>query len=181
MIYINENRLRIDAIKKFIDTYERYQSSHDDDLRNEISQKTPAISSYVREVGVATIVNDPTVGQYDLFENISESHLARPHKIISRLYSTLGAYEHRQSTLKRKLINPLYWIGEFIRIPFHILRHAGFDTSKIEFSFFGKTYKIISAFVLFVVAILQILSLLGIDTAILHKNNALNTQQHQTK
>ena len=166
MIHLNENSLRIDAIKKYIDIYEKYQDTHDINLKNEISRRSPSISSYVRDANIATVVNDPTVGLYDIFENITESHLARPHKIISRLYSALGAYEHRQVILKRKLINPLYWIGEFIRIPFHIMHHAGFDTSKIEFSWVGKIYKIVAAFILFIAAILQILDLIGINTAI---------------
>jgi len=165
MIYINKNNLRINAIKEFIDTYDKYQSSNDDqNLRNVISRRTPEIASYVRDIGVGTVVNDLQVGRYDLFENISQSHLSSPDKITDRLYSALGAYEYRQKTFKRKLINPLYWVGEFIRLPFHILRYAGFNASKIELSWFGRIYKLIATFVIFLAAVLQILNMLGINT-----------------
>ena len=55
-----------------------------------------------------------------------------------------------------RLLNPLFWIGEIIRIPFYILKFAGFDSVKIELSLFGKIYKGIVGLVAFIVGLIKI-------------------------
>ena len=79
---------------------------------------------------------------------------------IDYLEQVIAHYQHHQNEFKRKRLNPIYWIGEFIRIPFHIISLAGFDINKIEFSMFGKVWKLIIYSIFFLAALATILGTL---------------------
>ena len=54
MIHLNENSLRIEALKEFIALYEAYRESKDSDLKNKISTQAHTIL-YLKEFSVSLI------------------------------------------------------------------------------------------------------------------------------
>jgi hypothetical protein len=85
-----------------------------------------------------------------------------PIAVIDILENTIGYYKYHQNEYKRKRFNPIYWIGEIIRLPFSLFSFAGFDINKIEFSIFGKLWKLIMPIAIFLAALIQILKFCNI-------------------
>ena len=181
MIHFNENKLRITFLKEFISLFKQYQETGDDDLRNKISSKLGTLSLYTIEAGIPTYTNHPIRGHVDIYANIFATDLVSPQKVIDRIYGAIGNYElsHREWT--RDIINPFYWLGQFVRLPFQIMAFAGFDPSKIEASWFGKSFKAFLSFVIFTAALLQIFNLLGFDTTFFQGSDDKNKQYSQSK
>ncbi|MDH4157496.1 MAG: hypothetical protein OEW00_09515, partial [candidate division Zixibacteria bacterium] len=69
--------------------------------------------------------------------------------IVDALNRTEGECETAVKQQFRRLINPFYWLLELLsfvlRIPFLIVSSTGFDVSKIEDQFFGKSLKLVLA------------------------------------
>lgn len=68
-------------------------------------------------------------------------------KVFDCTDAAIGAYERECQKLLRKSFNPFYWLGMLIvwvlRLPFKLFAAAGFDTTSVEASFFGKTLKLV--------------------------------------
>lgn len=66
--------------------------------------------------------------------------------IVDDLNRTIGAAEERVSVEFRRLINPLYWLKEglklVLRIPFMLIEATGFNVAKIEDHLWGRLFKV---------------------------------------
>ena len=152
-----------DAVVNFRDRYREYielkrldrrspqQDKRMQDLRSEINRAVPIVTSYIQDVGEPTTVYyapSPAVGgfagQVDLLANIFIPSLpGLAQTIFDMLDRGIGRYDFFIENRWKKWLNPFHWVGEIIRVPFHVLRFAGFDASKIELSIFGKVYKVV--------------------------------------
>lgn len=78
---------------------------------------------------------------------LADKYNVHPQRIVNYLESVIGAYEAALPNLRRKLYNPFYWLGLFvrsvIRIPFAFLDGLGLDVQPVEVSRVGKLIKIV--------------------------------------
>ena len=158
---------------------QKYRNSSEDDQKisalREILNTTSGEAEYcVRKSGVPTGVYyspPPAVGglagQIDFFANLFQLNQfsISPQMIVDCLEKAIGNYQFKQKQFRRKLLNPFYWIGEIIRIPFYIASFAGFNSHKFEFSFIGKSYKFIAGLIAFAWTIIEMLNFFGINLA----------------
>jgi len=174
----------IEQLKEFKDTYLHYtnlvrlrnitqeQRSERLALREKINNTLCEIEDYVRKSGVPISVYyspPPAVGglagTIHIFQQIF--HLGQfditPQMIFDALDRSIGNYKYLQTKFKKRIFNPFYWIGEVIRLPFHLFKFAGFNSVKIEKSFGGKLYKFVVGFIAFIGAVIQILNFIGIQ------------------
>ena len=178
-MHITENKLRIAELNNFSDTFEEYVNNPSPQLRKEVARLSVVMSAYARDAGVGTFVQDNRIGAADIFENILNRSIAPPDMVIDCLHKAIGVYEYRHRQWVRGIINPFFWVGQLIRIPFFILHQAGFNISKIESTWASKTYKVISAFVIFMAALLTALNSVGLDTNFFHHENTKKTQEQR--
>lgn len=93
-------------------------------------------------------------------------------KAFDLLDRAIGDYERLQTKLRRQSWNPFYWIrlafSALLSLPFRILGAAGFDARAMERSLIGRLFKAVEGLVIFVAALLQALSLLGLPTSLSH-------------
>lgn len=152
---------RIDIQKYIILEIKEYPSDSEAkkilSLRETLNTLAGEVKNYVEKAGVSSgfyIGQTYTPAFSNLF-NISINNL---QAVIDLLDQAIGNYKYLRKEFKRKCFNPLYWIGEFIRIPFCLASFAGFDVNKIEFSIFGKIYKFLFSIAIFLAAICGILT-----------------------
>ncbi|OGQ04710.1 MAG: hypothetical protein A2W61_05950 [Deltaproteobacteria bacterium RIFCSPLOWO2_01_44_7] len=159
MTYRNKQKRLIEFKKIYLEyltlSSEDYPSGSEDkqrisELRSTINKAVPVIIRHVNDVGGSTSIYSANIGglsgEFNLFANIF--HNAFDHqRVLDLLDRAIGRYDYIIENQWKKWINPLYWIGELIRIPFYLLRFAGFDATKVEMSIFGKLYKVIVSFV----------------------------------
>jgi hypothetical protein len=184
MKFIRKYEKEISAIKEFKETYGEFQIlnskrnlnanevSRKDELREKIKLLSGEVQNYVRGTGIsASIYYSPPpsvggmAGNVGLFENL---FILRQFQIPSTAISdmldkAIGNYMFLQKQYKKKIWNPLYWIGKAIRLPFSIFSFAGFNVNKIESSIFGKLYKLLAGLILLIAAIVTILSYCDIN------------------
>jgi hypothetical protein len=95
-----------------------------------------------------------------------------PSKAFDILDRAIGDYERLETKLRRQSWNPFYWIRlaflALLGLPFRIFGAAGFDSRAMEQSLTGRLFKAVAGFVIFLAALLQALSLLGLPTSISH-------------
>lgn len=91
-------------------------------------------------------------------------------KAFDLLDRAIGDYERLERKLRRQSWNPFYWIRlgflTVLSLPFRILGAAGFDARAMEQSLIGRLFKFVEGLVLFLAALLQALSLLGLPTSL---------------
>ena len=183
----NRHKKEIQRITEFKEAFiaytlidqQRYPTNEDNvkqlELREKLDNLNGEVSMYVHKAGISasiTYTPPPIIGGYvrniDFFSNLFnlDTFSIPPQSVIDSLDRALGNYNIYNQRFIKKIINPFHWLGELIRIPFYLARFAGFDEQKIELSLFGKLYKFILSFILYCAALLQILSLLGVDTKI---------------
>jgi hypothetical protein len=143
------------------------------DLRERLNTSNSTVATYVRKTGVPTSIYyspPPAIGgmagNIDLFANMFNLHQfeVAPQTLIDSLERAVGKYLEFQRRFRQKAINPLYWVGEIIRVPFRLLAFAGFNSSKIEYSWFGKLYKLTTSIIMLAASVLTVLSLVGVNT-----------------
>ncbi len=132
-----------------------YEEENNDELREKINRSSSMAASYILLSGLPTTIKyapPPAIGGFagdiDLIANIfnldklqiSESWL---YDLIDR---SIGIYAYWDKQKWKKWLNPFYWIGQIIRLPFLLINFSGFDSSKIEISIIGKMYKLIFSF-----------------------------------
>ena len=85
-----------------------------------------------------------------------------PSEIRDIINMTIGTAEERLRTEFFHLINPFYWLLEFVifalRIPFYLVSATGFDVSKIEDHFLAKLFKLVE-----MIVIVYVLLWLGLE------------------
>lgn len=93
-------------------------------------------------------------------------------KAFDVLNRAIGDYERLETKLRRQSWNPFYWIRlaflALLGLPFRIFGAAGFDSRAMERSLIGRLFKAVEGFVIFLAAVLEILSLLGLPTSLSH-------------
>jgi hypothetical protein len=160
-------RNKRDAIVEFTNLYIEYAnlksselmygetSARRTELRDVLSRKTPVIRSYLLEIGESTSMYyspPPMVGGFagtidmltDAFNPIFDVQ-SIDQQIIDLLNRGVGRYNYAIENRWKRWMNPLYWIGELIRVPFYLAKWSGFNGQKAERSFLGKAYKLIVA------------------------------------
>ena len=133
-------------------------------LRSEINRTTPLVISYLNNIGEATTIyySPPPMiggirGNIDLIQNLLNPSIIQMEQMaLDILDKGIGRYDYLIENQWKKWINPLHWIGEMIRLPFHLLRFSGFNASKLEFSFLGKSYKLIAGIITLVGGVIKI-------------------------
>jgi hypothetical protein len=110
-------------------------------------------------------------GNLNVIENLFQ--LARFRipfsKALDLLDRAIGRYERLEKQLYRQMFNPFFWVWigftGLLRVPFKILKAAGYNSEAIEQSRGGRFVKVVEG-VAFVAGVLQALSLLGLPTNI---------------
>ena len=82
--------------------------------------------------------------------------------LIDFLEKSIGKLRLMQKQLLLRIINPIIWLREIVRLPFHLIGWAGFNQSKFELSFWGKLIKLINQIVLLLAALCTIFLFTGI-------------------
>lgn len=125
-----------------------------------------ALSYHSPQHGFATEINVIT----NLF-NLDRQRIPTS-KAFDLLNRAIGDYERLEARLRRQSWNPFYWIRlafvTLLSLPFRILGAAGFDARAMEQSLIGRLFKAIAGLVIFLAALLQVLSLLGLPTSLSH-------------
>jgi hypothetical protein len=155
-------------------------------LREKLNNMNGEVGLYVHKAGISasiTYTPPPMIGglvrNIDFFSNLfnlSQFSIA-PQLVVDSLDRAIGNYNVYNNRFTKKLINPIYWVGELIRVPFHIAHFAGFDENKLEFSLFGKIYKFTSSILIFIATILTILNYVGINTKLNVLGKSANSSQ----
>ena len=142
------------------------------DLRTELNSSLHEAARLVRKSGMSTSIfysPPPIVGgmscDLDLFANLFTlpNFQLSPIMVVDLIDRAVGNYVDMRKTFFLRLINPLYWIGEIIRIPFRLLSFSGFNGLKAEHSTIGRIYKLVASFATFVWTVIQILDFFGIN------------------
>ncbi len=165
----------INIIKDFKESFIRYSSDNipkneKQNLRSKLNLMSAETENAVHKAGLSTkLVYAPPErisgirGEIDIFLTLFE--LSRyeysDSMLIDLLEKAIGKLKFLQKQLLLILINPLRWIGEFIRIPFHLAGWAGFNKIKMEYSFLGKSIKFIISSIMFLAAVCTLLNYLG--------------------
>jgi hypothetical protein len=145
------------------------------ELRTKINVMIPEVVRSSYKVGYSTSIEyiHPRYGvsgRINVIENLFG--LDRQQIPVSKAFDCLdrviGEYDRLQTTLKKQSWNPLYWLKlgflAVIGFPFRILGAAGFNALALEQTIAGRIVKATVGFVIFLAALLQILSLLGLPT-----------------
>lgn len=145
------------------------------EIRRQINEEMRDVAVAAHFVGVDTNIfytpppaTGGPAGNMALLENIFNlPNLGLSHtQLLDRLDRAIGVYRSWLRPLWRKLFNPFYWLGWgltwFAEIPFRLLASVGFNTAKLEGSFWGKTAKAVIQFITAVGAALGVLEKLDL-------------------
>jgi hypothetical protein len=121
---------------------------------------------------IVTVSPPPLFGgstkQVDVFQNFTtlDDLILQGLSPMDFVQRAIGVYEGDRVRAFIRTVNPFFWISQvflwFISFPFHIIGIAGFDRKKAEDSLWGKLFKAIAGFAVFVATILTILESLGL-------------------
>jgi len=141
------------------------QRSEMEDICEKLTLTAVEVNKYIIEVDIDILIETgPRYNNIRLNPFINFPNLVRLDVPIDILVDfinmAIGQYEIKIENRKRNRFNPLYWIGELIRIPFHIAKFAGFNSKKIELSLFGKIYKFLFGVMLFIIAVYELCDIL---------------------
>src|SRR6266702_1829221 len=145
------------------------------EVRTKINVMIPEVvrSSYKIGYSLSVEYTHPRYGvsgRINVIENLFS--LDRQQIPVSKAFDSIdrviGEYDRQLATLKKQSWNPLYWLRlgflAVIGFPFRILGAAGFDAQALEQTVAGRIVKATVGFVIFLAALLQVLSLLGLPT-----------------
>lgn len=163
-----------DTLVKFKERYQEYlqantNSSASQEIREHLNRSIPFVIAYLRAAGVDTAIQyspPPALGgmagRIDVFANLFQlgQLMLRQNPVHDMLDRGIGMYDYWIENQWKKWINPLFWIGELIRLPFKLLDFAGFNSINIESSIFGKIYKLLASLVGLIVGMLEIYKVL---------------------
>ncbi len=124
------------------------------ELRQWLNRNIPLVTMHANRVGISTSIYyspPPAVGgirgEFDLLGNLfqlSRFQIA-PTMVYDMLDRAIGQYDALILERRRKLVNPFYWLGAIIRLPFKFLDFAGFNGKSIEKGIAGKLYKLVAS------------------------------------
>lgn len=139
------------------------------EIREKLNRSIPFVIAYLRAAGIDTAIHyspPPAVGglagRIDVFANLFQlgQLMLRQNPVHDMLDRGIGMYDYWIENQWKKWVNPLYWIGEIIRLPFMLLDFAGFNSLKVESSIFGKIYKLIASIVGLAVGVIELYKVL---------------------
>ena len=147
-------------------------------LREKLNMMLGEVATYVKESGASTVLRyipPPVIGgptlDVDLFANLFRlcQFSFSPQAVIDALENAQGNYEFLETQFWNRLVkgvvNPLRWVGEVIRLPFHLASWAGFNSAKLELHVLGKLYKFTASLAAFGWVVVQILNYFGVNVA----------------
>lgn len=103
-------------------------------LRERVNLLSAEVEEYVDKVGISTKIPPSEFSKFigqdkeiDLFENRFDFNPASQPPVFATdiLEKAIGKYKFLQQEFRKKLFNPVSWVRELIRIPFHIISFAG--------------------------------------------------------
>ncbi len=157
----------------------RHENADAREARPRLNLKMPEVVRSCTLIGhsLALSYHSPQhgfAGEINLITNLF--NLDRQRIPVSKAFDFLdraiGDYERLETSLRRQSWNPLYWIRlaflTLLGLPFRILGAAGFDARAMEQSLIGRLFKAVGGLVIFLAALLQVLSLLGLPTSLSH-------------
>ncbi len=113
----------------------------------------PVVGGDVQKVDL--IINFFNLGNFDT--GVKE--------VLDWIDRSIGVYENDKKRALIRTFNPLFWLGlsvdYVVGIPFSLLAKAGFNRTKIEGSFIGRTVKLVLSVVMIIFYCLSILQLIG--------------------
>jgi len=136
-------------------------------LRETIARRIPSIIHISRRAGIPDVLHSypaPAVGgpviPVNIYQSIlqDDSHGVIPNqRKLDTINTLIGQLEGKIDFEFKKVINPFYWLGfsieKILRIPFWLLSKTGFEISKIEDHFLGKTFKLVEVVVLLYISL----------------------------
>jgi hypothetical protein len=157
----------------------RHENADAREARARINLQVPEVVRSCARIGHSLTLsyNSPQhgfAGEINLITNLFNLDRQRipASKAFDFLSRAIGDYERLETRLRRQSWNPLYWIRlaflALLSLPFRILGAAGFDARAMEQSLIGRLFKAVEGFVIFLAALLQVLSLLGLPTSLSH-------------
>ena len=142
--------------------------------RSDISRRCVHIHRIVQESGVSSELfwsPPPMIGgrrvNLDLFFNLFLLHRysVDPNLVLDCLRAARGVYEYDEPKALIRTFNPLWWVKRMfvaiLHVPFSLFRVAGFNTTVVENSLFGKLVKLIVGTISLIAAALVSINLLG--------------------
>jgi hypothetical protein len=153
------NRKRAHFLAKFHDLVHKYFTNGEgwETARSDINYIKSEAHQYILDTGVPHMMIQypaPMVGGHvkhiELVENIFDLKQLQvnPLQLLDVLQQSIGVYEADREAALVRTINPLFWLGKFLRaisaIPFAILEHAGLHGKKYEDSFMGRLLRLIT-------------------------------------
>lgn len=130
----------------------------------------PAIGGYIQKVNVFA----------NIF-NLSQFGLDRDN-VIDNIDVTLGIYADNECRAWVRTCNPLYWLGQFLdwiaSIPFKLLGRVGFDESRIEKTFLGRSIRLVFYLLGGFASLLTVLQLLQLLDPILKYFKVIIIEAH---
>ncbi len=159
MFLLNKYNKEIEIITEYKRTLQRYNELDKEEycsdsdtrsmlsLREQLNNHAGKVRNYVEKANISSgfFIGETYTG---VFSNLFHLSYNQRKSVIDILDQAIGNYKYFQEIFKRKLFNPLCWIGELIRIPFHLISFAGFDVTKIELFLISKIYKLVFSFIL---------------------------------
>ena len=157
----------------------RHENAEARMLRSRINADLPEIMRSASLIGHSMCLTygnraQGFAGEINLLTNLF--NLDRQRIPVSKAFDAMdraiGDYERLRNNLRRRSWNPFYWIRmgfvTLLGLPFRLLGVAGFDGRAIEHSLTGRSIKAVGGLVIFLAALLQVLSLLGLPTSLDH-------------
>lgn len=138
------------------------------EIREQLNNLLPSVSGYVKKAGIqAWAYHLPSKSEIDFFDNlfrVKDFGIAYIN-VLDVIDRTIGYYEEKRRQFIFCIINPICWVREIIRTPFHLIGYFGDSKKreKAEFSITGKMYKLIANFIAFIASLSVVLKWFGIN------------------
>lgn len=165
MIQLYKKELKdIKSFRLFFNKYFEEGIISDEDkveIRKKINRLIPIIKQLAEDASVhldaSQYQHDSILIELNLIDNIFQKVRGSTTPTLDLIDRIYGYYDNLRRTNLKKLINPFFYIGEIIRIPFYILEFAGFNGKKMEKSILGKIWKIAIGFISVLASLIYIL------------------------
>lgn len=165
MIQLYRKQLKdIESFRSFVNKYFEEGIISDEDkveIRKKINRLIPIIKQLAEDASVyldaSQYQHDSILIELNLIDNIFQKVRGSTTPTLDLIDRIYGYYDNLRRTNLRKLINPFFYIGEIIRIPFYIFDFAGFNGKKIETSIWGKIWKIVAGFIPIIASLIYII------------------------
>ena len=139
-------------------------------LREKINYHLSEISKFVDQTNTPSSViysPPPNIGgaimNIEFFDNLFNLQRFGIHyqNVLDAIDQAIGIYQKDKRSASLRTFNPFWWLGiilkKLLHFPFYILTKAGFDSSKFENSFFGKSLKLVFAIITFAIVVITFL------------------------